>query len=180
MKKLILFLATSLLVGTMIACTSDTTNENEGDPVEAGQEEVQVNTNEVVYQIPNNSWELSSIFEHSIVDENGKEVPYSITGNVETLGFTGPNPIVSDENQKYFWFYFGQEDIYDKPVEVKAVKEGTEELVDLHSGSFYEGAEASADSVNMPSHLEFPSAGLWKILVYIDGEFYESIVVEVV
>jgi hypothetical protein len=168
------------MVGTLIACTSDTNIENEGVPEETGLEEVQVNINEVVYQIPNSSWDLSPIFEHSIVDENGKEVSYTIIGNEKTLGFTGAMLMDAEQTHKMFWFYFGEENIYDKPVEVKAIKEGTEELVDLHSGSFYEGAEVSADSVNIPSHLEFPSAGLWKILVYIDDEFYESIVVEVV
>jgi hypothetical protein len=178
MKKLILFLSMSLLVGTLIACT-DTNIENEGVPEETNQEEIQETTNEVVYEIPNDSWDLSSTFEHSILDEDGKEVSYTIVGNEETLGFTGPIPMDAEITHKMFWFYFGEENIYDKPVEVKAVKEGTEELVDLHSGSFYEGAEVSPGSVNMPSHLEFPLSGLWKILVYIDGEFYESIVVEV-
>jgi hypothetical protein len=38
----------------------------------------------------------------------------------------------------------------------------------------------SPDSVNMPSTLKFPSAGIWKVLVYIDRELYESIVIEAV
>jgi hypothetical protein len=51
MKKLILFLSMSLLVGTLIACT-DTNIENEGVPEETNQEEIQETTNEVVYEIP--------------------------------------------------------------------------------------------------------------------------------
>ncbi|MBU0904884.1 MAG: DUF4871 domain-containing protein, partial [Firmicutes bacterium] len=59
------------------------------------------------------------------------------------------------------------------------IKDGEEELIDVYSGTFNESAEVSSDSVNMPSHLKFPSAGVWKVLVYINEELYESIVVEV-
>ena len=92
---------------------------------------------------------------------------------------TGPFPIVAKDNQKYMWFYFGNENIYVRHVEVKAIRKGTEELIKVFSGSFFESAKVSSDSVNMPSRLRFPSAGHWKILLYIQGEFYESIVVDV-
>lgn len=169
----------SLMVGTLIACTSNTKNKNEGVSEKTEQEVVKENTNEIVYTIPNDSWELSSTFQHSIVDNDGKEVSYTIVGNEETLGFTGDILMDVEKSHKIFWFYFGKENIFDKPVEVKAVKKGTEELVDLYSGMFYQGAEVSADSANMPSNLKFPSAGIWKILVYINHKFYESIVVRV-
>jgi hypothetical protein len=186
MKKLILFISMSLIVCTLIACTSNTNNENESVQEEETKEEAsQENSTEVfnnipnVYEIPNDSWDLSPTFEHFVKVEDAKELSYTIIGYEDTLGITGAIPIFAEKAHKIFWFYFGEETIYDKPVEVKAIKEGTEELVDLHSGTFYKGAEVSVDSVNMPSTLQFPSEGLWKILVYIDGEFYESILIEV-
>lgn len=162
MKNFILTLFITLMVGILAACTE--------------------NTNEVSYEIPENDWELSSTFEHSVVYESGKEGSYTVVGSKDGIGFIGPFPIIAKDKQKYLWFYFGKENIYDKPVEVKAIKKGTEELVDILSGpgTFYEGAKVSPDSVNMPSHLKFPSAGVWKILVYIDEELYESIVIEAV
>lgn len=177
-KKLILFLYMSLMVGAMIACTPDTKNENKGVPEDTKPEDEE-REKEVAYEIPNDSWGLSPSFEHSVVDKDGKEVSYTIVGDQKTLGFTGDILMNVEKTHKIFWFYFGEENILDKPIEVKAVKEGTEEIVDLHLGTFYKGAEVSPDSVNMPSNIKFPSAGLWKILVYIDGELYESIVVEV-
>lgn len=159
MKKLSLFLSLSLILSTLIACTSK--------------------TNEVVDEPPNNNWDLSPSFEHSVVDKYGTEISYTIVGKQDTLGFTGDILMNVEKMHKIFWFYFGKENILDKPVEVKAVKKGTEEVVDLHSGTFYRGAEVSPNSVNMPSNIKFPTAGLWKIFVYIDGELYESIVVEV-
>lgn len=179
MKKLILFLYMSLMVGAMIACTPDTKNENEGVPEKTKQEDVQESEIEVAYEIPNDNWDLSPLFEHSVVDKDGKEVSYTIVGNQNTLGFTGNIQLNVEKAHKIFWFYFGKENILDKPVEVKGIKEGTEEIVHLHLGSFYKGAEVSPDSVNMPSNIKFPSAGLWKMLVYIDGELYGNVVVEV-
>jgi hypothetical protein len=162
----------------MAACTEDT-KENE---IQEPQQEVSANANEVVYEIPDNGWELTPTFEHSVVFESGEKGSYTILGSKDSIGFTGPFPIMANEKQKYFWFYLGEENIYDKPVEVKAIKKGTEELVDVLWGpsTFYEGAEVSPGSVNMPSTLKFPSSGIWKVLVYIDGELYESIVIEAV
>jgi len=122
-----------------MACTSNNNIENGEISDESQKEDVQENTKEVGYEVPNDSWELSPNFEHPIVDKDGKEITYTIVGNEETLGFTGDFPMNSENIHKVFWFYFGEENIYDKPVEVKGVKEGTEELVDLHSGTFYEG-----------------------------------------
>jgi hypothetical protein len=117
-----------------------------------------------------------------VVFESGEKGSYTIVGSKDGIGFSGPFPIIATDKQKYFWFYFGAENIYDKPVEVKAIKKGTDEPVNvlLNTSTFYESAEASPGSVNMPSSLKFPSAGIWKVLVYIEGELYESIVIEAV
>lgn len=169
MKKLILILSLSLVVGPLVACTDKTKKEND----------LQVNTKDNEYIIPKGSWHLSPTFEHSVTYESGEEGSYTVIGNKNTFGFTGPMPILSEEVQKYLWFYFGNENIYDKPVEVKALKKDTGEQVHIFSGTFYDSAEVSPDSVNMPSRLKFPTAGVWKVLLYIEGELNESIVIEV-
>jgi hypothetical protein len=177
-KKITLALVIMTLIFLMAACTEDT-RENE---IQEPQRKVSANANEIVNEIPDNGWKLTPTFEHSVVFESGEEGSYTIVGSKDGIGFTGPFPIIAKENQKYFWFYLGEENIYDKPVEVKAIKKGTEELVDVLWGpsTFYESAEVSPGSVNMPSTLKFQSAGIWKVLVYIDGELYESIVIEAV
>jgi len=43
---------------------------------------------------------------------------------------------------------------------------------------FYKDAQVGPGSVNMPSNLEFPSEGIWKLFIYIDKKFYENIVIE--
>ena len=177
-KSILLTAAVSLA-----ACTSDPKSHvvNVLEEIEK-ENAVQDSPDQIRYEIPENGWELTPAFEHSVEYESGEEGSYTMIGSQEGVGFTGPFPIKAKDNQKYFWFYFGKDNLYGQPVEVKAVKKGTEELVDVLSGpgAFYESARVSPDSVNMPSSLSFPSAGIWKVLVYIEEEFYQSIVVEVV
>ncbi|MCA0983661.1 DUF4871 domain-containing protein [Halobacillus yeomjeoni] len=162
---LTLILTTSVLVSCeeSEAGIEQTSNENDGKILDQDQD----------------GWDLSRFFQHKVVYENGEEVSYTIIGNKHTLGFTGPFPIIAADSDKYMWFYFGSENIYDKPVEIKAEKKGSEETIQITSGKFYREAEVAPLEVNMPSNLRFPSSGTWRVIVYIDGEIYEKIVVEV-
>ncbi|QTN01272.1 DUF4871 domain-containing protein [Sediminibacillus dalangtanensis] len=183
MKKHMLFLSLFLTVGTLNACTSNPNDKTSNEWKESKEEnEVRESTNEDEKTTAEDDWDLSSTFHYSVEYESGEEGSYEIVGNKDTVGFTGPFPIIAKDSQKYFWFYFGKENIYNKPVEVKAIKKGTKKPVNILSGpsTFFEDAAVSPDSVNMPSTLTFPSAGIWKILMYMDGELYEKIVVEVV
>ena len=171
------------IIGLLIACSP---HSDEQVVQKAGEKKEETDGKEnpkiAKYEFQEEDWELSPTFEHSVVYKGGDEGVYTLVGNKEEIGFTGPFPILAKETQKYFWFYFGKTDIYDKPVKVVAIKKGTQELVDILSSpsTFYKSAEVSPGSVNMPSHLKFPSAGKWRILIYIDEKLYDSIVVEVV
>ena len=181
MKRFIHATFIIVAIGFLAACTENSASKQETERPE--QEENVVNPHDKqAYGIEDGDWELSPTFEHSLQDTDGKEHAYTVVGSRDGVGFTGPFPITANEKQKYFWFYFGEEDIYDQPVEVKAIKKGTEEWVHVLSGPglFYEGARVSPDSVNMPSHLSFPTAGIWKIVISIDGKVDDTIVVEVV
>lgn len=50
----------------------------------------------------------------------------------------------------------------------------------MFSGEFYKGAQINENEVNMPSHLKFPSSGVWNLLVYINDELSGNIVVEAI
>ncbi|MBO8155070.1 MAG: hypothetical protein H0Z32_01300 [Bacillaceae bacterium] len=173
-NKSILSLFMILISGMLMACTSVTQHKKEANQ----KQEIQEHTEGIDHHIQA-EWDLTPSFEHPITYEGGREGSYTIIGNQHTVGFTGPFPLEAGKGNKYMWFYFGDEQIYDQPVKIKAIKKDTEKLITLHSGSFFQGAEVSPDSVNMPSILKFPSAGRWKILVYIDGELFERLVVDV-
>ncbi len=181
-RNLVYVLSLLLTVGPLAACTSNHNEDSNEWKVSKEERVVQESTNEIEKAMAEDNWDLSSTFNYSVEYKNGEEGSYEIVGNKDTVGFTGPFPIIAKDDQKYFWFYFGKENIYNKPVEVKAIKKGTKKPVNILSGpsTFFEDAAVSPGSVNMPSNLTFPSEGVWKILVYIDGQLYEKIVVEAV
>ncbi|MYL44281.1 hypothetical protein GLV94_01350 [Virgibacillus halodenitrificans] len=179
MKKNILALSLLLTVGSLVACTSNSNTEAVNELEETKVEnEVQTTTNKFDEAIIDNNWELSTKFNHSVEYKSGEKGSYEIVGNTDGMGITGPFPIMAKDSQKYMWFYFGTENIYDRPVKIKAIKKGEEDILDVYSGTFYEDAEVSSGSVNMPSKLNFPSKGRWKVFVYIDEELFDTIIIK--
>ncbi|MFD2922188.1 hypothetical protein [Halobacillus naozhouensis] len=127
-----------------------------------------------------NEWNLTPTFNYETSSYSGERVIYEVIGKKNSFGITGSFPIVSSKDQKIFWFYWGKENIKNQPVKIMAYKKGSEELIKVFSGEFYEGAQINEDEVNMPSNLRFPTAGVWNLLVYINDELSGNIVVEVV
>ncbi|KUP06295.1 hypothetical protein Q75_09150 [Bacillus coahuilensis p1.1.43] len=178
MYKILLTIVRLSFIGIVVACSSKGSNPDiSNTPLQV--EKVSDSILTEVDQINGDEWDLSPMFVHSVVYEDGTTGSYTLVGNKEHIGFTGPFPIVEKEPQKYFWFYLGHETIWNKKVEVRALKKGSYEHEFLFSGFFYEGAEVSPGSVNMPSNITFPSKGIWRIQIYLNDVLVESIVVEV-
>ncbi|MBM7553899.1 hypothetical protein [Thalassobacillus pellis] len=173
MKKLFL-LITSLSLLVMLGCESesksaDTKNnklEYQGSIVAVGEEYTK--------------WNLTPTFKYHTKDQRtGENVSYEIIGKKDSFGITGPFPIIANKSQKYMWFYWGKKPIKDQPVKVMAYKKGSNELIKLFSGEFYEGAQINEKEVNMPSSLKFPDSGIWNVLVFIHDELSGNVVVQV-
>ncbi|MYL46407.1 hypothetical protein GLV94_12210 [Virgibacillus halodenitrificans] len=181
MKKHLVVLSLILMVGLLVACSSNSSNEsgNELEVSEVSKKASEAQMSKVDETIIEKNWELSPEFIHFVEYESGEKGSYEIRGNKDGMGITGPFPIIAKDSQKYMWFYFGAENIYDKPVKIKAIKKGEEDSIEAYSGTFFESAEVSPESVNMPSHLRFPSTGTWKVLVYIEEELFDTIIVKV-
>jgi len=128
----------------------------------------------------NDIWKLTPKYEYQTEDSNGKSISYEVIGKKDGFGITTSFPITAKKGQKVFWFYWGEEDIKNQTVEVLTHKKGSNEIVRLFSGEFYEGAQINEDEVNMPSNLKFPSSGMWNVLIYSNDEVKGNIVVEVV
>ncbi len=179
-KKHLVVLSLILMVGLLVACSSNSNNES-GNELEVSKQEseaqkISSKNDETIIE---KNWELSPEFIHFVEYESGEKGSYEIRGNKDGMGITGPFPIIAKDSQKYMWFYFGAENIYDKPVKIKAIKKGEEDSIEVYSGTFFESAEVSPESVNMPSRLRFPSTGTWKVLVYIEEELFDTIIVKV-
>lgn len=115
-------------------------------------------------------WEPSPVFISEDRDMIGVE------GKVGLLGAG----IIAGEPSKQMWHFWG-DDHLNKSVSVKAYHEETnQEINPLVRGDDAKlwGPNNGADH-HLPSDLEFPEPGVWKMDVYLNEEFQESIVIEV-
>ncbi|QHE51607.1 hypothetical protein [Pontibacillus sp. HMF3514] len=154
--------------------------ETESEPEETKAKEFKYEGSSIEIGDQNDEWNLTPKYEYQTEDSNGESISYEVIGKKEGFGITSSFPIIAKKGQKVFWFYWGEEDIKNTPVKVLGYKEGSNELVTLFRGEFYEGAQINKDEVNMPSNLTFQSSGIWNVLVYINDEVKGNIVVEVV
>ena len=100
-------------------------------------------------------------------------------GKEGSIGIIGTKT-VTESGQKWMWHFWGDEDISGKQWEVKAFKQGEEEAIDPIT--FKDENLTPRDEVikgHARSSVLFPSSGLWKLKVYIDGEFFDEIIVDI-
>ncbi|MTH54966.1 DUF4871 domain-containing protein [Bacillus mangrovi] len=98
-------------------------------------------------------------------------------GKEGRIGIIGSKAI-TENGQKWMWHFWGDDAISDKGWEVKAFRHGEEEPIN---------PVTFKDEILIPrgdeihgharSGILFPESGLWKLKVYIDGEFFDEMVV---
>ena len=128
---------------------------------------VACNPNETTKEV----WEDNSpTFTHEYGEMFGKE---------GSIGIIGPKT-VTENGQKWMWHFWGNEDISYKKWEVKAYKQGGDEIDPIIFKD--EQLTPRGDEVNghARSSVLFTSSGLWKLKVYIDGEFFDEIIVDII
>ncbi|KGX91906.1 hypothetical protein [Pontibacillus marinus] len=174
MKRFIVSITyVSFILFLLVGC------ETESEPEETTKElKYEGSTIEIGDQ--SNLWKLTPKYDYQTEGRNGERKTYEVIGKKDGFGITTSFPITAKKGQKFFWFYWGEEDIKNQPVKVLGYKKGSNEIVTLFRGEFYEEAQINEDEVNMPSNLTFQSPGIWNVLVYMDGEVKGNLVVKVV
>ncbi|RBP85983.1 uncharacterized protein DUF4871 [Cytobacillus firmus] len=100
-------------------------------------------------------------------------------GKEGSIGIIGIKT-VTENGQKWMWHFWGDEDISGKQWEVKAFKQGMEEKI--NPITFKDNTltpRGKKINGHARSSVKFPSSGLWKLQVYIDGEFFDEIIVDI-
>lgn len=100
-------------------------------------------------------------------------------GKEGSIGIIGLKTITED-GQKWMWHFWGTEDISHKEWEVKAFKQGKEEAI--NPIKFKDEKLVPIDEEingHARSTVLFPSSGLWKLKVYIGGEYFDEIIVDI-
>lgn len=101
-------------------------------------------------------------------------------GKEGSIGIIGPKE-VTENGQKWMRHFWGTKDISYKQWEVKATKQGDEES--FSPITFKDDIlEPRGDDMNghARSTVLFPSSGLWELSVYIDGEYFDELIVDII
>lgn len=118
---------------------------------------------DVVLEVGEPDWELSPTFGWNT---------YKLVGVPDKIGFIN-HAFIAGQSNKYMWFFLNSFEKGEGEFEVKAVKQGSHELLSIFR---YQSIGALTQ---LPSMMELPEPGLWRLLTFIDGRLMESIVVEV-
>ncbi len=101
-------------------------------------------------------------------------------GKEGSIGIIGPKT-VTENGQKWMWHFWGTKDISNKEWEIKAFKQDEDEPINPIKVKD-EILTSRGDDINghARSAVLFTSSGLWKLKVYIDGEFFDEIIVDII
>ncbi|MFC4778569.1 DUF4871 domain-containing protein [Paenibacillus sp. GCM10023252] len=126
---------------------------------------------DVIIQVGEPSWGESPSF------QLGNGTKYTLRGK-EGRAAILDIPFLANRSNKYMWYLWGEEDRLDGQLVIKAVKEGSYDMMDVFSASSTGAASYGADRM-FPSSILLPESGMWRLLIYVDGKLFDSIVVRV-
>ena len=121
--------------------------------------------------IKEEKWEdTSPTFIHEAGEMFGKE------GSIGIIG----SKTVTKEGQGWMWHFWGTEEISYKEWDVKAFQQGKDEAINPITYKDEKLVPIGEDTYgHARSSVLFPSSGLWKLKVYIDGEYFDEIIVDI-
>ncbi|TBL79093.1 DUF4871 domain-containing protein [Paenibacillus thalictri] len=120
------------------------------------------------------SWDITPEFQSGT---------YLMRGVEKKLGIIDAG-FMAGKTQKYMWHFWGNDNLLNGPFEVKAIKKGTNKLVDVYSSNQLSSANALAGELNgadrhIVTMMSLPEAGRWRLLPYVRGRLLDTIVVDV-
>lgn len=144
-------------------------------------------------------WDVSPTFEVPVNFGDGSQGEYIFIGEEEKLGIllgsgkegeAEAQPIIAEQGNKYMWRFVGEKEQYGKLKVVGKNEKGEEHKILVNnagtssSEKVWEYPEVmispnDVDGSLVPSFLEFPTPGLWKLIVYIDNQPFGEFVVDV-
>ncbi|KAB2336342.1 DUF4871 domain-containing protein [Cytobacillus depressus] len=173
MKKIILCL---FLIGMLVGCSEKTETVKKED------------------------WEVSPTFNIPVTFGDGIKGEYVLVGEEGRIGFlvgsgkegvAEAQPIIAGKGNKYMWHFWGEKEEFEGNLKVVGINEKGEEHKVLirnagtpNSEKVWEYPEVAISPNNgadthVPSNMEFPTEGLWKLNVYIGDKLFGEIIVNV-
>lgn len=142
-------------------------------------------------------WEVSPTFNIPITFGDGSKGEYVLVGEKGRIGFlvgsgkegeAEAQPIIGGEGNKYMWHFWGEKEEFEGKLKVVGINEKGEEhkvLIGMSNNDKvweYPNIGISPNNgadTHIPSGMEFPTAGLWKLNVYIGDNLFGEIIVNV-
>ncbi|PYI52883.1 DUF4871 domain-containing protein [Paenibacillus flagellatus] len=122
---------------------------------------------DVAFDVPDHPWQVSPTFRGGA---------YELRGVQGRLGFIDAGFRAGRAN-KYMWHFWGRPDELRGELTIRAVRQGTSRIEELFAapdtGSALNGADAA-----VPAMLTLPEPGLWRLMAFVGGRLYGSVVVE--
>jgi hypothetical protein len=160
----------------------DMQKQNVRERVDSSYEEIRKRFFETYQEV-----ELSSIFSIPVTFGDGKKGEYVFVGEKGKLavqiaaGVEGEtiqlSPIRPNQPDKYMWYLWG-ENLTRKSFKVIGANIDTKQEVVIVEGIVLGPGMNGADA-HTPSTMEFPNAGVWKLVAYVDEEIFGHIIIEV-
>jgi hypothetical protein len=127
------------------------------------------------------NWEESATFvrEAIVTDDGQKDDIVFRIGDNGKLGFGEYGPFIAGESQKYMWHFWGDEKTLTKPFKVIGISKETGEKITVFKIQSQNPAPNNGADHHLPSSLELPSPGLWRLEVYFDDKLFGNVVVDV-
>ncbi|WP_159887923.1 DUF4871 domain-containing protein [Paenibacillus puerhi] len=123
---------------------------------------------DVIVSVRDGDWEASPLFSSG---------GYRLRGTEGRAGFIDPGFRAGTAN-KYMWHFWGSPEALRGEFRIRAVRQGSDQLIDVFQGSELGGSNNGADR-HLPAMMSLPEPGKWRLLAMIDNRLYDSIVVEV-
>ena len=117
-------------------------------------------------------WQESEFFKSGVYTMIGVEGRVGFIYDKETLPFTKGEP------NKYMWHFWGDEEQLKGTFKVVGTHENSNEELIIVQPQKLAGPNNGAD-YHMPSSMELPESGMWKLDTYFDDKLFESIYVHV-
>lgn len=125
---------------------------------------------DIVVDVPDSSWEPSPSF---------RSGNYAMTGVEGRLGFIHPGWFNANQPNKYMWHFWGRDEELTGDLHITAVKRNTSEIIDVFKVAGLRPSPLNGADAAIPTSMSLPSPGLWRIMVSINGQLFDSVIVEV-
>ncbi|KZZ82539.1 MULTISPECIES: DUF4871 domain-containing protein [Bacillaceae] len=99
-------------------------------------------------------------------------------GKKGSIGIIGSKSI-TENGQKWMWHFWGTEQIADKEWEVKAFMQGKEAINPITFKDERLIPRGNEINGHARSAVIFPESGRWKLKVYIDGKYFDELIVNI-